>query len=198
MSRIFCIIGKSASGKDTIFRRLVQDKQLGLKRIIPYTTRPMRSSERDGEEYFFVSRGRFEQMQREGLVIESRTYQTVHGPWTYFTADDGQITTDGQDAVLVGTLDVCRALRSYYGESAVVPLYIDVEDGLRLQRALDRERGLQEPDYREMCRRFLADCEDFSEEKLKEAGIDRRYDNTDLESCVEEICRTIRFMRGVQ
>ena len=50
-----------------------------------------------------------------------------------------------------------------------------------MARALARERQQDVPRYEEMCRRFLADAKDFSEEKLKEAGIDRRFVNENLE-----------------
>ena len=68
-----------------------------------------------------------------------------------------------------------------------MPVYLEVEDGERLQRALDRERAEKAPKYRELCRRFLADCEDFSEEKIAEAGITRRFQNDDLQRCKREI-----------
>ena len=55
MGKIFCIIGKSSSGKDTVYKGLLQRRELGLRRIVPYTTRPRREGERDGEEYYFVS-----------------------------------------------------------------------------------------------------------------------------------------------
>ena len=58
---------------------------------------------------------------------------------------------------------------------------------MRLSRALERERMQKEPKYKEMCRRFLADCDDFSEEKLRNAGIDRRFVNEDINTCLEEI-----------
>ena len=84
-----------------------------------------------------------------------------------------------------------QALRDYYeqrfGAGCVVPIYVEVEDGERLQRALDRERSESVPKYREMCRRFLADCEDFSEERIAEAGVTRRFENDDLERCIAEI-----------
>ena len=62
---------------------------------------------------------------------------------------------------------------------------------MRLERALGRERQQKEPKYAEMCRRFLADQDDFSEEKLEQAGIERRFCNVEFETCVEEICRFI-------
>ena len=93
---------------------------------------------------------------------------------------------------MIGTLEVYGQLKKYFGEDQVVPLYVEVEDGLRLERALSRERMQDEPDYAELCRRYLADRQDFSEEKLAEAGIDRRYENLDLDKCCLEIVRTIK------
>lgn len=61
---------------------------------------------------------------------------------------------------------------------------IELEDGVRLRRALERELDQEHPQYEEMCRRFLADCEDFSEDKIREAGISRRFPNNDLEECL--------------
>lgn len=83
-------------------------------------------------------------------------------------------------------------MREYYGESKVVPLYIEVEDAERLTRAIERERRQDAPRYDELCRRFLADKEDFSEENLLKAGIARRYYNTDKTQCLDEIKREIR------
>ena len=79
-----------------------------------------------------------------------------------------------------------------YGKDALIPIYLEVDDGLRLQRALDREREQKEPKYAELCRRFLADEEDFSTEKLREAGICRIFQNTNLDQTVDEIKAYIR------
>ena len=74
----------------------------------------------------------------------------------------------------------------------MLPLYIEVDDGLRLERALKRERKQEAPKYEEMCRRFLADAKDFSEENLEKAGIVKRYQNVELEKCVNEIILGIK------
>ena len=76
----------------------------------------------------------------------------------------------------------------------MIPVYIEVEDGERLQRALLREREQEKPKYEEMCRRFLADQEDFSEENIREAGIKLRFANENLELCVENIIKYINSM----
>ena len=73
-----------------------------------------------------------------------------------------------------------------------MPIYIEVEDGERLKRAIAREETQEVPKYEEMCRRFLADEEDFKEENLIRCGIDRRYRNDDLRVCLEEICRDMK------
>ena len=192
MGRIFYIMGKSSSGKDTIYSRLLRDKEFGLKNVLLYTTRPVRQGEADGREYHFVDEERFRQFMDEGKVIEYRTYETVHGPWTYFTADDGQVDLKARSYLAIGTLESYENMNRYFGEENVCPIYVEVEDGERLKRALAREELQEKPRYAEMCRRFLADTEDFSEENLERAGIKRRFQNVELESCMEEIREYIR------
>lgn len=185
-------MGKSSSGKDTIYSRLLHDGELELVHILLYTTRPIRQGEADGREYHFVDQNRFRQFKNEGKVIEYRTYETVHGPWTYFTADDGQVDLRTQNYLAIGTLESYENMKRYYGEENVCPIYVEVEDGERLKRALAREELQEKPRYAEMCRRFLADTEDFSEENLERAGIGRRFQNVELESCMKEIRDYIR------
>lgn len=198
MSKLFCIMGKSASGKDTIFKKLTQDENLDLKRVVSYTTRPMREGEQEGVEYHFVTAQRLEDLQKEGKVIECRDYSTVHGIWSYFTVDDGQVNFSlNQDSIIIGTLESYQKIRTYFGKANVIPLYIHVEDGLRLERALERERQQEEPGYAEMCRRFLADAQDFSEEKMAACEIDRIYENIDIEQCLNDIRKDILKFRNV-
>lgn len=187
MGKIYCMMGKSSSGKDTIYKMLLEDGGLSLKTIVPYTTRPMRAGERDGIEYYFCDEARLSELENAGRVIELRAYDTVHGVWKYFTVDDHQMENKEQDHLLIGTLESYLKLRDYFGKDRVIPIYIEVEDGIRLQRALDRERSQEEPRYEELCRRFLADAADFSEEKLKEAGIETRFVNRDLKETVQNI-----------
>lgn len=193
MTHIFCLMGKSACGKDTIFKRLVQDSALGLRRIVTYTTRPIREGEREGSEYHFTDAAGEAALEAAGKIIEKRTYHTVAGPWDYFTAEDGQVTAGGA-YIVIATLESFVKLRDFYRDCAVVPIYIYVEDGARLARALERERQQEVPKYAELCRRFLADAEDFSEEKLAEAGISEadRYENSDLDATTAAIAARIR------
>ncbi len=192
MGRIICLMGKSSTGKDTIFKRLLADEELGLKNIVPYTTRPIRSGEQDGVEYFFTDEDGYQKLQEQGKIIEARAYETFHGIWRYFTVDDGQIHEDGPDCVMIGTLEAYMQLRKYFDEKRLLPVLIELDDGVRLQRALNRERKQEHPKYEEMCRRFLADSIDFSEDKINEAKITRRFENDDLERCLREISEYIK------
>ena len=190
MGKIFYMMGKSSSGKDTVYKEIRKELP-ELKTLTLYTTRPMREGEKDGVEYYFVSNEILEQYGEEGKIIELRTYQTVYGDWKYATIDDGQIHLTGSDYLMIGTLESYMKMKAYYGQENLVPLYIEVEDGERLMRALKREEKQKEPCYREVCRRYLADEKDFSEERLLELGIQKRFSNMNLEHCVKEIIREL-------
>ena len=193
MARLFYMIGKSSTGKDTIYREVISRSDLNLNPLVMYTTRPIREGETDGKEYHFVDENVLKELEKEGRVIEKRAYHTIHGIWTYFTVDDEHADLNRKDYLAIGTLESYAQIRNYYGEKLVVPVYIQVEDGLRLERALKREKQQPVPKYEELCRRFLADQADYAEEKLAKAGIDRRFSNDkDIMSCVEEVAVFIR------
>ena len=192
MGRLYILMGKSASGKDSLYEALLHCEELHIKPVVGYTTRPIRSGEENGREYFFTDETEFQRLSAAGKIVEQRVYQTVHGPWRYFTVDDGRIVLEKDSYLYIGTLESYVKIRDYYGAEHVVPLYIEVEDGLRLSRALSRERQQTNPRYAELCRRFLADTEDFSEEKLKQAEIRTRYENVEFAACLEQLKATIK------
>lgn len=192
MGKIFCVMGKSATGKDTIYQKLLHENALQLQRIIPYTTRPIREGEVEGREYHFCEEKDVKRLEEEGLIVELRAYDTVYGIWKYFTVNDGNIQLDKDNYILIGTLEAYVKIRDYFGKDKVIPIYIEVEDGERLLRAISREKEQDVPKYEEMCRRFLADAKDFSEENLKEAGIEKRFINYNLKHTLEEVEDYIR------
>lgn len=192
MGKIICFMGKSSTGKDTLFKRLLEDKESGLDMLVPYTTRPIRDGEKDGVEYHFTGEDKYRELLEQGKVIEERSYDTYYGVWKYFTVDDGTIDLQRRSYGVIGTLESYHKLCEFFGKRKVVPVLVEVDDGIRLQRALDREKAQDNPKYEEMCRRYLADCQDFSEEKIEAAGITIRFDNEDLEKCLEEIKRYIK------
>ncbi len=192
MSKIVYLMGKSSTGKDTIYKELLSGGAVKCKTIVPYTTRPIRDGEENGVEYFFTDEDGFRELQKAGKIIEDREYHTVHGLWRYFTVDDGQFSAEDNIYIMIGTLEGYSKLKNYFGGDKLLPIMIELDDGIRLQRALDRERKPENQKYEEMCRRFLADSTDFSEEKIREAGISRRFYNDDLQRCLAEIQEYIK------
>ena len=192
--RIIYIVGKSSVGKDTIYQIL--KKKLNIKTYVMYTTRPIRTGEKNGVDYYYLQQEEMEKYIKEtdSKVIEYRTYNTVYGPWTYATIIDKQFDSD-ENMLMEGTLESYNAVRQYFVNNEkvnLIPIYIEVDDGVRLERALKREREQENPKYEELCRRFLADSKDFSEEKIKESGITKRFQNNNIDECVQEIIDYIK------
>ncbi len=191
MGKIFCIMGKSSSGKDSIFKEITKDNSLNLKKIVGYTTRPKRAEENDGVEYNFITNADVMKFIEENKVIELRKYNTVNGLWYYGTMDDGQIDLKNNSYIVILTLESYNSFKNYFGKDRVVPIYISIDDGVRLERALKREKNENKPNYKELCRRFIADSEDFSDKNLKLSGIEKFYLNNELVECVEEVKKDI-------
>lgn len=196
VKKIFYIMGRSASGKDKIYRQLMKEGT-EFEPLVIYTTRPKRAGETEGKQYHFIDDQELDRLKSEGKVIESRDYNTVMGIWTYCTVDDGAFSTDGSDMLAIGTLESYIKMKERFGEENVIPLYIESSDENLLLRSIKREKKQERPNYEEVCRRFLADSADFSEDKLKAAGITKRFRNDGLlEECVTEIRGYIDSMRS--
>lgn len=192
MGKIICLMGKSSTGKDTIYKHLMAEQGLALRPIIPYTTRPIRAGEQDGVEYIFTDETGYLELRDTGRIIEERAYDTCHGLWRYFTVADRQIDLETADYCMIGTLEAYVSIREFFGPGQVLPVLLELDDGERLGRALAREKAQKHPRYDEMCRRFLADSQDFSEGRIREAGIVTTFNNDDLERCLNEILRYLK------
>ena len=132
MGKIYCMMGKSSSGKDTLYQKVLE-RLPQIHRVVPYTTRPIREGEQDGVEYHFVDDKQLAELETDGKIVELRAYNTVHGIWKYFTVDDGQIDLEQGDYLLIGTLETYEKIREYYGAEHLVPIYIEVKMGNGLQ-----------------------------------------------------------------
>ena len=141
MGKIILFMGPSSSGKNIIKRRLIKENKFALKEMIMSTTRPMRT----GEEML--------ELEEQGKIIEKRKYDTVYGPWYYFTTSSN-IDLENYNYIGDNTLEGLDKFVKFYGIENIISLLIKVDDGIRLQRALDREKIEENPKYQELCRRF--------------------------------------------
>ena len=106
------MIGKTASGKDSILSKLVTEH--GYKRVITYTTRPMRKGEQQDITYHFISEEEFKQKITEGFFAEYKTYHTQFGTWYYGTAIEDLENTDDKTVIILtpsGYMDIIHKLK---------------------------------------------------------------------------------------
>lgn len=193
MRKLFYVMGKSSSGKDTIFKLISQE--LNLNSYILYTTRPIRNQEKNGVDYFFVNDSTFDHLIAEGKVMEYRTYQVKYNGedaiWRYGTVLDHQFKAKGNFAT-IGTLESYIALQKTMSqEFHIIPIYIELDFNTRFTRAVERENKQPNPNYQEVCRRLMADETDFSEKNLAILKNDPRFVNHDLKICTQEIINYI-------
>ena len=186
-------MGPSNSGKDTIIRTLVKENKFALKEMIMSTTRPIRTGEVNGREYYFKTVEEMLDLERQGKIIEKRMYNTIYGPWYYFTPTTN-IDLENNNYIGSNTLEGLDQFIKFYGVENIISLLIKVDDGTRLQRALDREKKEENPKYQELCRRFLADSIDFSEENISKRHITSIIDNnSSLDNTLEKVEKVLKL-----
>lgn len=180
-------MGRSGSGKDTIYNRLINSsnlKELNFKKVILHTTRPMRHGEQDGREYYFVDDKTFDEMRMQDKFAELREYNTVNGVWKYGTSIDS-FNQDGY-YIGIGTLESFAKLKDKFGNN-IKEIFIKVDEDKLLQRTILRATGDSKQSLDEVKRRFEADRVDFSDKKIDSVGINKIFYNNTLDDCVNEI-----------
>ena len=189
MGKIFCIIGKMASGKDVVCSTLLEQKKK-LKKLVSYTTRAPLNDEVDGIHYYFVTDEYIAKKEKEGKLIEKTILNTENGLETYATIDDEQVAFTNGSYIAIKDPAGAQKIRDFYGKDKVIIIHITVDDGIRLMRALTREMTHPYPQYAEMCNRYL-------NEELEFANIQCDFvcQNADLFKCVDEVMRIIKENR---
>lgn len=198
MAKIFVIIGKSGSGKSSVYNKLFEESRrnnIRIRSLVVGTTRPKRSTDLDSD-YEFVTDDEFIKMYNDNLIAESRRYKTVSGTWTYFTKYNPSIHIEPSNTIYltINTIEGFLGLCSTYGDDNVYPIYIKApSDDVRLQRLVDRERKQDKPNYLELYRRFAADDKDFSEGNLAFAkvSVENQFRNDRLTDTVQAVVTRI-------
>ncbi len=162
-NKIAMFIGPSSSGKDTFFKKTLSLYE--VLAIVHLTTRPPRPGEINGREYYFITQEKMNFLDINEYLIERRDYTTIHGVWSYATSK-ATIDLEHFNYITPNTWVAYKQFLEIYPKECLVPIYFQLDAGIRLQRALDREKQSSKSDYAEMCRRFLADSQDFTEEMI--------------------------------
>lgn len=93
------IVGKTASGKDTIVNELVSKH--GFKKVVTYTTRPMRKNEILNITYHYISEQDFLEKVRQDFFAEYKAYKTEEGIWYYGSALQDYTNADEKRVIIL-------------------------------------------------------------------------------------------------
>ena len=148
---IIVLVGKTASGKTTVANELCKH---GYKRIITYTTRPMRENETQDVDYHFISDEQFNKMVKNNEFTEYKRYNTAHGVWSYgsVVTSEQELSDDCYVIILTpqGLRDLSKKISRY------IAFYLNVSLESQLERL--RKRGDEE---QQIIKRLINDDKDF-------------------------------------
>lgn len=147
------IIGKTASGKDTVVKMLCE--QHICKKIITYTTRPMRENEIDGITYHFISDEEFKQKINEGFFAEYKSYQSEFGEWFYGTSEESILNSD-DNSIIILTPQGYKDILSKYPNLNYKSIYLYASNRTIRKRLIERGDNKDEA-----ARRVRHDNNDF-------------------------------------
>lgn len=180
---IFCLLGKSASGKDTILNQVIKNGI--VENIISTTTRPMRSNETEGISYHFVTKKEFLDKMTSGDFLETTRYDVAVNDDTWYYGIDGTKLDMNKNYITIVNPDGFRQIKAKIGSENVVGILVVADDKERLIRSLMRDSNVN---CLEVCRRFLADYEDF---KNVENEVKYIIKNRDLQQSVNIVNKII-------
>ncbi|MFR2314855.1 guanylate kinase [Terrisporobacter sp.] len=156
MRKLFALVGKSSTGKDTLIKYLSEDLELPI--AISFTTRPKRKGETEGIEYRFINENDFLKMKSKKLIAEYTGYKVASNDIWYYGLTKEELEQDEYVLVIVNPEGLKRLKQTY--KDKVVGLHIKADPKTRIVRYLNRD-NVDEKVAEECCRRFLADQKDF-------------------------------------
>ena len=148
--KILAIYGMSAAGKDTFLNHL--SNNFDLNKILLTTSRPPREKEIDGVDYLFKKK-------KDILRDDNFLWPIDYNNWIYAIAKE----SIKNDKINVGIFNLYWMKKLFEDNDEhfdLMAIEISASDKDRLMRSLRREKN---PDCDEICRRFLADKQDFND-----------------------------------
>ena len=158
MRKIFAVMGKASTGKDTLTKMVSATLELPI--ALSFTTRPMRVGEKQGVEYNFISDDDFWDLHGCDLLAEYTSYEVASGETWHYGLTKEELEKAEYVLVIVNP-DGFKQLTEIYGDK-VCSILIDAPADVRIKRYLDRDIVTEEK-AEECCRRFLADNKDFKD-----------------------------------
>ena len=173
------LLGKSASGKDTVVNNLIHN-YYGYEKIITWTTRPMRPGEKQDVTYHFTDDEDFEEKIEEGFFAEWKKYNSVFGTWYYGTAVQ-DITNNSNNKIIILTPSGYEDIKEYINDEEILSVYLDSS-----LRTLYKRLKFRGDNPKEIKRRLLHDIKDFKGIKNK-VNVVIKNNTRDLDELTELI-----------
>ena len=181
-------MGKSGTGKDTIYNELIKQSDLDVGQLMMYTTREARDGEQYGKEYNFATEYEYEEYKANNLILEERSYMMHDNKLVRYFFLKEKLTRNQLTKGV--TVDSYFALKEFYKDFNVIPIFIEVPDKQLLLRSIMRLGDRDNDGCAEVCRRFLKDKdEQWSAEQIASLDLwsENIFMNFDLEYTVSSI-----------
>lgn len=156
--KLFLLVGKSASGKDTLMNMLLSDFK-EMKPLVSHTTRPMRTGEKDGETYHFVDDATFEEMLDNGEFLETTSYTIESENKIYkYGLSKKEVMDTPYAMTIVNPYGLNNLLANKFIKDNIVSILITRNDKDRILAYINRDENVN---IKEMIDRYKRDEEDF-------------------------------------
>lgn len=156
--KLFLLVGKSASGKDTLMNMLLSDFK-EMKPLVSHTTRPMRTGEKDGETYHFVDDATFEEMLDNGEFLETTSYTIKSENKIYrYGLSKKEVMDTPYAMTIVNPYGLNNLLANKFIKDNIVSILITRNDKDRILAYINRDKNVN---IKEMIDRYKRDEEDF-------------------------------------
>lgn len=179
---IIVLLGKTASGKDTVCNELLKH---GFSKLVTYTSRPMRPSESRDKTYHFISKEEFEVLISKGFFAEYTSYNTSDGVWYYGSAIDDY--KSNSDQIIILNPSGYEQILNSINKEQIISFYI--YSNLKTIKQRLKKRGDKKEEYE---RRIEADLADF---KGLENKVDHIVYNNDRNTIDEVVDKILSYLK---
>lgn len=177
---VLCLMGKTASGKDTLANKLCE--RVGLRKVVSYTTRPRRTNE--GDTHIFISEEEYRSLENSGQIA---TFTQI-GQYKYCCTIDQLYESD---VYVIDPVGVQNLRKLNLPNIRIITVYVNTPDDLRKDRALSR-RG---DDRLVFMKRDMAERDQFRM-MLRNEDFDYAVSNVDLARAYS-VLRWIATVEGI-
>lgn len=120
--KFFILNGPTASGKSAIMEYIMIQNSDYLEPVVSFTTRPRRTGERHGRDYYFISSDEYLELKKDGRVVEETRYLE----WRYGVSigELDRVESTTKNGLSIMNLHGIRQMKRSIGYQKVVSVFI--------------------------------------------------------------------------